>query len=63
MIDVIASALFEQKLRLIGNAGVKCEFSRLLLNFCSKSHGRDKLAASREPGSNLNSDPSRVSVQ
>ena len=47
VIDVIeASARFDQKPRLIENAGVKCEFSRLVLNFCSKSHCRQKLTAS-----------------
>ena len=51
------------KPRLIENAGVKFEISRLLLNFCSKSHCREKLTASCEHGSNLNSDPLRVSVR
>ena len=37
MIDVIeASARFDQKPRLIENAGVKCEFSRLVLNLFEK---------------------------
>lgn len=39
-------------------------FAFLPLSFCSKGHGRDKLTAARETGSNsINSDRSRVSVR